>query len=140
MTLHSECSHHQAEISHNAGLQSLDVSFSRKNSVDVLLESFPLCSHTAPLVYFWCIQEGKNMFPAPLPKTTPPQAPPKQKTVAELEAEKVAAVSPFNRTMNSAGIYTAGLKQMHTSMQQYEDTWTFYTTSYAVELFYEEFK
>eukprot|EP00064_Thunnus_orientalis_P017681 superscaffoldBa00003824_g17767 len=55
------------------------------------------------------MKEGKNMFPAPLPKTTPPQAPPKQKTVAELEAEKVAAVSPFNRTMNSAGIYTAGL-------------------------------
>lgn len=58
------------------------------------------------------------MFPAPLPKTTPPP-PVKQKTVAELEAEKVAAVSPFNRTMNSAGAYAAGPKQLHTSMQKY---------------------
>uniref|UniRef100_A0AAQ6AAP8 NAD(P) transhydrogenase, mitochondrial n=1 Tax=Amphiprion ocellaris TaxID=80972 RepID=A0AAQ6AAP8_AMPOC len=53
-------------------------------------------------------KEGKNMFPSPLPKTAPP-APVKQKTVAELEAEKAAAVSPFNRTMTSAGVYTAGL-------------------------------
>uniref|UniRef100_A0A3B5B7Y1 NAD(P) transhydrogenase, mitochondrial n=1 Tax=Stegastes partitus TaxID=144197 RepID=A0A3B5B7Y1_9TELE len=54
------------------------------------------------------MQEGKNMFPSPLPKTAPP-APVKQKTVAELEAEKSALVSPFNRTMTSAGVYTAGL-------------------------------
>lgn len=54
------------------------------------------------------MQEGKNMFPSPLPKTAPP-APVKQKTVAELDAEKSAAVSPFNRTMTSAGVYTAGL-------------------------------
>lgn len=47
------------------------------------------------------------MFPSPLPKTVPPP-PVKPKTVAELEAEKVAAVSPFNRTMTSAGVYTAG--------------------------------
>lgn len=47
------------------------------------------------------------MFPSPLPKTAPP-APVKQKTVAELEAEKAAEISPFNRTMTSASVYTAG--------------------------------
>lgn len=50
------------------------------------------------------------MFPSPLPKTAPP-APVKQKTVAELEAEKAADVSPFNRTMTSASVYTAGRTQ-----------------------------
>ncbi|KAM8876951.1 NAD(P) transhydrogenase, mitochondrial isoform 2-T3 [Synchiropus picturatus] len=54
------------------------------------------------------MKDGRNMFPSPLPKTAPP-APVKQKSVAELEAEKVAAVSPFNRTMTSATSYTAGL-------------------------------
>ncbi|KAG7232818.1 hypothetical protein INR49_008048 [Caranx melampygus] len=54
------------------------------------------------------MKDGKNMFPSPLPKTAPP-APVKQKTVMELEAEKAAAVSPFNRTMTSAGVYTTGL-------------------------------
>ncbi|XP_014824333.1 PREDICTED: NAD(P) transhydrogenase, mitochondrial-like [Poecilia mexicana] len=54
------------------------------------------------------MKEGHNMFPSPLPKTTPP-APVKQKTVAELEAEKAATVSPFNRTLTSAGVYTAGV-------------------------------
>lgn len=47
------------------------------------------------------------MFPSPLPKTAPP-APVKQKTVAELEAQKAAEISPFHRTMTSAGVYTAG--------------------------------
>lgn len=55
------------------------------------------------------------MFPSPLPKTAPP-APVKQKTVAELEAEKAAAVSPFSRTLTSAGIYTGGQTLMHKSM------------------------
>uniref|UniRef100_A0A8C4F168 proton-translocating NAD(P)(+) transhydrogenase n=1 Tax=Dicentrarchus labrax TaxID=13489 RepID=A0A8C4F168_DICLA len=54
------------------------------------------------------MKDGKNMFPAPLPKTAPP-APVKQKTVAELEAEKKAVISPFKRTMTSAGVYTAGV-------------------------------
>lgn len=54
------------------------------------------------------MKDGKNMFPSPLPKTAPP-APVKQKTVAELEAEKASEVSPFNRTMTSAGVYTAGV-------------------------------
>lgn len=52
------------------------------------------------------------MFPSPLPKTAPP-APVKQKTVAELEAEKAAEVSPFNRTMTSASVYTAGRTPKH---------------------------
>lgn len=47
------------------------------------------------------------MFPSPLPKTAPP-APVKMKTVAELEAAKAAETSPFQRTMTSAGVYTAG--------------------------------
>ncbi|XP_068604603.1 NAD(P) transhydrogenase, mitochondrial-like [Brachionichthys hirsutus] len=54
------------------------------------------------------MKEGENMFPSPLPKAAP--APPaKQKTVAELKAEKVAEISPFRRTMTSAGVYTSGL-------------------------------
>ncbi|XP_015671704.1 NAD(P) transhydrogenase, mitochondrial [Protobothrops mucrosquamatus] len=55
------------------------------------------------------MKEGKTLFPAPLPKTLPPAAPVKQKSVHELEAEKLAAISPFRKTMTSAGIYTTGL-------------------------------
>nr|XP_023669807.1 NAD(P) transhydrogenase, mitochondrial-like [Paramormyrops kingsleyae]XP_023669808.1 NAD(P) transhydrogenase, mitochondrial-like [Paramormyrops kingsleyae] len=55
------------------------------------------------------MKDGKNLFPSPLPKTSPPPAPLKQKTVAELNAEKLAEISPFRRTMTSACIYTAGL-------------------------------
>ncbi|XP_062262152.1 NAD(P) transhydrogenase, mitochondrial-like [Platichthys flesus] len=54
------------------------------------------------------MKDGKNMFPSPLPKTAPP-APVKHKSVIELKAEKAATISPFNRTMTSAGVYTAGL-------------------------------
>ncbi|XP_029986976.1 NAD(P) transhydrogenase, mitochondrial isoform X2 [Sphaeramia orbicularis] len=54
------------------------------------------------------MKDGKNMFPPPLPKTTPPP-PVKQKSVAELDAEKAATISPFRRTMTSAGVYTTGL-------------------------------
>uniref|UniRef100_A0A667YM77 NAD(P) transhydrogenase, mitochondrial n=1 Tax=Myripristis murdjan TaxID=586833 RepID=A0A667YM77_9TELE len=54
------------------------------------------------------MKDGKNIFPAPLPKTAPP-APVKQKSVAELDAEKKAQVSPFNRTLTSASVYTAGV-------------------------------
>uniref|UniRef100_A0AAY5EGU2 NAD(P) transhydrogenase, mitochondrial n=1 Tax=Electrophorus electricus TaxID=8005 RepID=A0AAY5EGU2_ELEEL len=53
--------------------------------------------------------DGKNMFPAPLPKTIPPLVPTKLKSVAEMDVEKRAAISPFRRTMNSASIYTAGV-------------------------------
>ncbi|CAI5792863.1 (P) transhydrogenase, mitochondrial-like [Podarcis lilfordi] len=55
------------------------------------------------------MKEGKKIFPAPLPKTVPPAAPAKQKTVLELEAEKQASISPFRKTMTSAGVYTTGL-------------------------------
>uniref|UniRef100_A0A8D0A8K8 NAD(P) transhydrogenase, mitochondrial n=1 Tax=Sander lucioperca TaxID=283035 RepID=A0A8D0A8K8_SANLU len=54
------------------------------------------------------MKEGKNIFPSPLPKTAPP-APVKQKTVADLEAEKKAVISPFKRTLTSASVYTAGV-------------------------------
>ncbi|CAL9701385.1 unnamed protein product [Knipowitschia caucasica] len=54
------------------------------------------------------MKEGQNMFPAPLPKTVP-AAPVKAKSVAEIEKEKAASVSPFNKTMTSASIYTAGI-------------------------------
>ncbi|KAM4748007.1 NAD(P) transhydrogenase, mitochondrial-like isoform 1-T2 [Rhinophrynus dorsalis] len=55
------------------------------------------------------MREGKNLFPAPLPKTAPPSAPVKPKSVLEIEAEKKATLSPFRKTMTSAGVYTAGL-------------------------------
>lgn len=64
-------------------------------------------THVLTLSTVLCVQEGKNMFPAPLPKTVPPP-PVKQKSVAELQAEKAATVSPFNRTLTSASGYTAG--------------------------------
>ena len=73
-----------------------------QNSVDIL------CFLTLILLcVLQCAQEGKDMFPAPLPKTVPPP-PVKQKTAAELKAEKAAVISPFKRTMTSAGVYTAG--------------------------------
>ncbi|XP_053304053.1 NAD(P) transhydrogenase, mitochondrial [Spea bombifrons] len=55
------------------------------------------------------MKDGKTIFPAPLPKKLPEAAPVKHKTVAELEAEKASAISPFRKTMNSASAYTAGL-------------------------------
>ncbi|KAJ7994822.1 hypothetical protein DPEC_G00253450 [Dallia pectoralis] len=55
------------------------------------------------------MQDGRNLFPAPQPKTAPPPAPVKQKTVAQLAAEKAAVVSPFQKTLTNAGLYTAGL-------------------------------
>ncbi|XP_031674334.1 NAD(P) transhydrogenase, mitochondrial [Oncorhynchus kisutch] len=55
------------------------------------------------------MQEGKSLFPSPQPKTQPPAAPVKQKSVAELAAEKAAVVSPFQKTLTNAGVYTAGL-------------------------------
>uniref|UniRef100_A0A674BBQ7 proton-translocating NAD(P)(+) transhydrogenase n=1 Tax=Salmo trutta TaxID=8032 RepID=A0A674BBQ7_SALTR len=55
------------------------------------------------------MQEGRSLFPSPQPKTQPPAAPVKQKSVAELAAEKAAVVSPFQKTLTNAGVYTAGL-------------------------------
>lgn len=48
------------------------------------------------------------IFPAPTPKNIPEGAPVKQKTVAEIEAEKAATVTPFSKTMTTASAYTAG--------------------------------
>ncbi|GAA6083689.1 NAD(P) transhydrogenase, mitochondrial-like, partial [Tachysurus ichikawai] len=56
--------------------------------------------------------DGKNLFPAPLPKTPPPAAPAKHKTVAQREAEKRAGISPFRKNMTSAGVYTAGVSSL----------------------------
>ncbi|OCT98750.1 NAD(P) transhydrogenase, mitochondrial [Xenopus laevis] len=55
------------------------------------------------------MKDGKVIFPAPPPNKIPQGTPVKQKSVSELEAEKVAAVSPFRKTMNGAAAYTAGL-------------------------------
>ncbi|KAL1253079.1 hypothetical protein QQF64_017772, partial [Cirrhinus molitorella] len=55
------------------------------------------------------MQDGKVLFPAPQPNNVPVAAPPKQKTVQELEKEKASAVSPFRATLTTAGVYTGGL-------------------------------
>uniref|UniRef100_A0A8C4V6E1 proton-translocating NAD(P)(+) transhydrogenase n=1 Tax=Falco tinnunculus TaxID=100819 RepID=A0A8C4V6E1_FALTI len=55
------------------------------------------------------MKDGKVIFPAPPPNNIPQGAPVKQKTVAELEAEKAATITPFRKTMTSASVYTAGL-------------------------------
>uniref|UniRef100_A0A8B9J0P3 NAD(P) transhydrogenase, mitochondrial n=1 Tax=Amazona collaria TaxID=241587 RepID=A0A8B9J0P3_9PSIT len=58
------------------------------------------------------MKDGKVIFPAPPPNNIPQGAPVKQKTVAELEAEKAATITPFRKTMTTASIYTAGLASM----------------------------
>uniref|UniRef100_A0A8B9ES59 proton-translocating NAD(P)(+) transhydrogenase n=1 Tax=Anser cygnoides TaxID=8845 RepID=A0A8B9ES59_ANSCY len=58
------------------------------------------------------MKDGKVIFPAPPPNNIPQGAPVKQKTVAELEAEKAATITPFRKTMTSASVYTAGLASM----------------------------
>ncbi|XP_069604781.1 NAD(P) transhydrogenase, mitochondrial [Ranitomeya imitator] len=55
------------------------------------------------------MNDGKVIFPAPQPNNVPTAAPVKHKSVAELEAEKAAAISPFRKTMTNATAYTAGL-------------------------------
>ncbi|XP_036164451.1 NAD(P) transhydrogenase, mitochondrial [Myotis myotis] len=55
------------------------------------------------------MKDGEVIFPAPTPKNIPQGAPEKPKTVAELEAEKAATVTPFRKTMTTASAYTAGL-------------------------------
>ncbi|GAA6101674.1 NAD(P) transhydrogenase, mitochondrial [Tachysurus ichikawai] len=52
------------------------------------------------------MQNGKSLFPAPQPNNIPVAAPPKVKSVQELEKEKAAAVSPFTTTLTTAGAYT----------------------------------
>ncbi|KAF4804663.1 NAD(P) transhydrogenase, mitochondrial [Turdus rufiventris] len=58
------------------------------------------------------MKDGKVIFPAPPPNNIPQGAPAKQKTVAELEAEKAATITPFRKTMTTASVYTAGLAGM----------------------------
>eukprot|EP00064_Thunnus_orientalis_P004856 superscaffoldBa00000458_g4869 len=55
------------------------------------------------------MQNGKNLFPAPQPNNLPTAAPPKPKSVKELEAEKAKQTSPFKATLTTAGAYTGGL-------------------------------
>uniref|UniRef100_A0A668AVP4 proton-translocating NAD(P)(+) transhydrogenase n=1 Tax=Myripristis murdjan TaxID=586833 RepID=A0A668AVP4_9TELE len=52
------------------------------------------------------MQNGKNLFPAPQPNNVPVAAPPKPKSVQELEAEKATQVSPFRATLTTASMYT----------------------------------
>uniref|UniRef100_A0A8C7S1W4 proton-translocating NAD(P)(+) transhydrogenase n=1 Tax=Oncorhynchus mykiss TaxID=8022 RepID=A0A8C7S1W4_ONCMY len=58
------------------------------------------------------MQNGTNLFPAPLPDNIPVAAPPKPKSKQELAKEKAAAVSPFKATLTTAGMYTGGLGTM----------------------------
>ncbi|XP_007566881.1 PREDICTED: NAD(P) transhydrogenase, mitochondrial [Poecilia mexicana] len=55
------------------------------------------------------MQNGQNLFPAPQPNNVPIAAPPKPKTVQELEAEKASQVSPFKATLTTASLYTGGI-------------------------------
>ncbi|XP_029024746.1 NAD(P) transhydrogenase, mitochondrial [Betta splendens] len=55
------------------------------------------------------MQNGKNLFPAPQPNNLPTAAPPKTKSVQELEAEKALQISPFKATLTNASIYTGGV-------------------------------
>ncbi|KGL75128.1 hypothetical protein N309_10068, partial [Tinamus guttatus] len=58
------------------------------------------------------MKDGKVIFPAPPPNNIPQGVPVKQKTVAKLEAEKAATITPFRKTMTSASVYTTGLATM----------------------------
>uniref|UniRef100_A0A8C4HSG8 NAD(P) transhydrogenase, mitochondrial n=1 Tax=Dicentrarchus labrax TaxID=13489 RepID=A0A8C4HSG8_DICLA len=52
------------------------------------------------------MQNGKNLFPAPQPNNVPVAAPPKPKSIKELEKEKASQVSPFKATLTTAGAAT----------------------------------
>ncbi|XP_045922476.1 NAD(P) transhydrogenase, mitochondrial-like [Micropterus dolomieu] len=54
------------------------------------------------------MQNGKNLFPAPQPNNLPSAAPPKPKSVQELQKEKASQISPFRATLTTAGSYTGG--------------------------------
>nr|XP_048707008.1 NAD(P) transhydrogenase, mitochondrial isoform X1 [Caretta caretta] len=58
------------------------------------------------------MKDGKVIFPAPPPNNIPQGVPVKQKSVAELEAEKAAMITPFRKTMTTASAYTAGLTSL----------------------------
>lgn len=70
---------------------------------------FLLSTFHSPLFSIFChLQDGKNLFPAPQPNNVPTAAPPKPKSVQELQAEKAAQISPFRSTLTTAGVYTGG--------------------------------
>ncbi|KAF1377448.1 hypothetical protein PFLUV_G00200920 [Perca fluviatilis] len=54
------------------------------------------------------MQNGQNLFPAPQPNNVPTAAPPKPKSVQELQKEKASQISPFRATLTTAGMYTGG--------------------------------
>ncbi|XP_044132151.1 NAD(P) transhydrogenase, mitochondrial [Bufo gargarizans] len=59
------------------------------------------------------MKEGRTIFPAPPPNNVPiAAAPVKHKSVAELQAEKAASISPFRKTMTNATAYTAGISTL----------------------------
>lgn len=58
-----------------------------------------------------CLQNGKVLFPAPQPNNVPVAAPPKTKSVQELEKEKASSVSPFRTTLTTTSAYTGGKAQ-----------------------------
>uniref|UniRef100_A0AAZ3NZQ0 proton-translocating NAD(P)(+) transhydrogenase n=1 Tax=Oncorhynchus tshawytscha TaxID=74940 RepID=A0AAZ3NZQ0_ONCTS len=55
------------------------------------------------------MQNGNNLFPAPLPDNITVAAPPKPKSMQELAKEKAAAMSPVKATLTTAGMYAGGL-------------------------------
>ncbi|XP_069483339.1 NAD(P) transhydrogenase, mitochondrial [Ambystoma mexicanum] len=58
------------------------------------------------------MKDGKVIFPAPPPNNIPQGVPVKHKSVAELEAERAATITPFRKTMTTASAYTAGLSTL----------------------------
>lgn len=54
------------------------------------------------------LQDGKNLFPAPQPNNVPVSAPPKPKSVKDMEKEKASQISPFRATLTTASAYTGG--------------------------------
>uniref|UniRef100_A0A8D0ASS8 proton-translocating NAD(P)(+) transhydrogenase n=1 Tax=Sander lucioperca TaxID=283035 RepID=A0A8D0ASS8_SANLU len=52
------------------------------------------------------MQNGQNLFPAPQPNNVPTAAPPKPKSVQELQKEKASQISPFRATLTTAGAAT----------------------------------
>lgn len=69
-----------------------------------------LCLPPPPLTSYHSrpLQNGKNLFPAPPPNNVPVGAPPKPKSVQELEKEKASQISPFKATLTTASAYTGG--------------------------------
>uniref|UniRef100_A0A8D0DDC9 NAD(P) transhydrogenase, mitochondrial n=1 Tax=Sander lucioperca TaxID=283035 RepID=A0A8D0DDC9_SANLU len=56
------------------------------------------------------MQNGQNLFPAPQPNNVPTAAPPKPKSVQELQKEKASQISPFRATLTTFSIFSLGLR------------------------------